>query len=210
MALPSILVFGSQTTWPTSEYLFQLRAALLLEPRLKDFASAIRDLPQLWQDLVEYDPRLKAVPGQNCLAELVGWVNHGNFMPTSASTPNVLTMPFTVVIHMVQYFCYLQSVQSTQAEILDHIQTGGAQGFCTGILSAVAVACSETEEDVNKLAVVALKLALCIGAYVDLDGAFAKRPMEATSLAVRWRSEAGHDRILDVLNNYADVSLNGC
>lgn len=206
MSLPSLVAFGSQTLWPSSEYLQQLRAALLLEPRLRQFLVALKDLPTLWQDLVAHDPRLSAVPGQSALEDLTEWVNHGDFRATSGTPPNVLTMPFTVIIHIIQYIHYLDGVQSTHAEILHHAKTGGVQGFCTGLLTAMAIACSKNEEDINTLGVTAVKLALCIGAYVDLDGAFASEINETTSIAVRWRSEAGHDRILETLRSYPGVS----
>ena len=205
--LPSIIAFGSQTTWPSSEYLFQLRAALLLEPRLKTFLLATKELPRLWQDLIAHDPRLTAVPGQAWLDDLVEWVNHGDLQTKSGSPPNVLTMPFTIIIHIIQYFHYLDSVQTSHAEVLKNVETGGVQGFCTGILTAIAVACSKNEEDINAFGVVALKLALCIGAYVDLDGNFANEVNATTSIAVRWRSEAGHDSILETLKGYPEVSM---
>jgi Starter unit:ACP transacylase in aflatoxin biosynthesis len=207
MALPSIIAFGSQTTWPSSECLYQLRAALLLQPRLRTFLAAIKELPKLWQDLIVQDPRLTTVPGQACLEDLVEWVNHGEFQSTSGLPASVLTMPFTIIIHITQYFHYLDGLQSNHAEVLKNVEMGGVQGFCTGMLTAIAVACAKHEEDVNILGVVALKLALCIGAYVDLDGAFAREANETTSVAVRWRSEAGHDKVLETLKSYPEVSL---
>lgn len=206
-AFPSVIAFGSQTTWPSSEYLFQLRAALLLEPRLRTFLIAIKELPRLWQDLIAHDPRLTAVPGQAWLDDLVEWVNHGELQSTSGFPPNVLTMPFTIIIHITQYFHYLDGLQANHAEVLENVKTGGIQGFCTGILSAISVACSTDEEHINVLGIVALKLALCIGAYVDLDGAFATEVNETTSVAVRWRSEAGHDSVLETLKSYPEVSM---
>lgn len=207
LSLPSVVAFGSQTTWPSSDYLFQLRAALLLEPRLRKFLVAIKELPKLWQDLIAHDPKLSAVPGQACLEDFVEWVNHGQFQSTSGTPPNVLTMPFTIIIHIIQYIHYLDGAQTSHAEVLQHVKTGGLQGFCTGLLTASAIACSKNEEDVNTFGVAAVKLALCIGAYVDLDGAFAVKTNETTSVAVRWRSEAGHDRILETLKSYPGVSL---
>ena len=204
---PSMIAFGSQITWPSTEYLFQLRAALLLEPRLKTFLVAIKELPRVWQDLTAHDPRLTAVPGQAWLDDLVEWVNHGEVLSTSGLPPNVLTMPFTIIIHIIQYFHYIEGLQINHAEVLKNVKTAGIQGFCTGILTAIAVACSEDEEDINVFCVVALKLALCIGAYVDLDGAFANEVNETTSVAVRWRSEGGHDSILETLKSYPEVSM---
>ena len=204
---PSIIAFGSQTPWPSSGYLVNLRAALLLEPRLKPFLIAIKGLPTLWRDLIAHDPKLTAVPGQAWLDHLVEWVNHGESQSISGSPPNVLTMPFTIIIHIIQYSHYVHGLQTNHAEVLKNVETGGIQGFCTGLLTAIAVACSKDEEAIDVFSVVALKLALCIGAYVDLDGAFANEVNETTSVAVRWRSEAGHDSILDTLKSYPEVSM---
>ena len=206
-ALPSLIAFGSQTIWPTSEYLFQLRAAIILEPRLRTFLTAIKELPRLWQELVLHDPRLNAVPGQACMKDLVEWVNHGDFQSVTGVPPNVLTTPFTIIIHIIQYFHFLDSLQCDHATVLESLKHGGAQGFCTGMLSAIAIACSENEDEVNDLAVVALKLALCIGAYVDLDGAYADETNETTSIAVRWRSGGGHDKVMEILKRYPEVNI---
>jgi len=209
MALPSLLVFGPQTTWPTSTYLSQLRAILLLDARLDTFLAAIKALPSLWQDLVEHDPCLATVPGLNSVQDLLDWLKHGE-MPTRADVPpNVLTMPLTIIIHVVQFLHYIHSEaeKSSYGQILENVKAGGVQGFCTGLLTAIAVACSKDEESVNELGAVALRLALCIGAYVDLDGAFADQPLETSSIAVRWKSEKGREMISETLKDYPNVSV---
>ncbi len=204
MVQPSLVVFGPQTTWPTAEYLFQLRAVLLLDPRLHSFLSAVKELLKFWQDLVEYDPRLSVVSGRKCLDDLREWIDHGEFLPMSGVPPNVLTMPFTVIVHLVQYFHYMDPDVS-QAQLLEGLKVGGVQGFCTGMLTALAVACSKTEEEVNTYGAVALRLALCIGAYVDLDGLSSDGALDSASLAVRWRSAAGHEEVMEILKHYPDV-----
>ena len=206
MIPPSILAFGSQTTWPSSTYLSYLRNRLILEPRLRSFLAAIKELPVLWRELTDHDPDLAAVSGQASLDDLVEWLNRGEFKSTKGTPPNVLTTPFTVILHITQYFHYLGLLQSHHPEVLKNLKAGGVQGFCTGMLSAIAVACSENEEDVNRLGAVALRLALCIGAYVDLDAVSASAKNETASIAVRWRSGDGHDIVLETLKHYPDVS----
>ena len=206
MIPPSILAFGSQTTWPSSTYLSYLRNRLILEPRLRSFLAAIKELPVLWRELTDHDPDLAAVSGQASLDDLVEWLNRGKFKSTKGTPPNVLTTPFTVILHVTQYFHYLGLLQSHHPEVLKNLKAGGVQGFCTGMLSAIAVACSENEEDVNRLGAVALRLALCIGAYVDLDAVSASAKNETASIAVRWRSGDGHDIVLETLKHYPDVS----
>lgn len=45
------------------------------------------------------------------------------------------------------------------ANIIENVKYAGIQGFCIGFLSATALACSKSEEDVGILGAVALRLA---------------------------------------------------
>ena len=206
---PYLLVFGSQTTWPSKEYLNQLRTFLLVDPRLSPFLSAIRQLPALWQTLVEFDARLERVPGLRSLDALQRWIEKGETFAAVVESLNVLTTPFTIVVHLIQYLHYLSSndAETTHETLLESTQFGGIQGCCTGLLSAIAVACSKCEEDVVKHATTALRLAMCIGAYVDLDGAFASPPNETACLVVRWKWETGRSVLLETLRSYGEVSI---
>ena len=209
MPLPSMYVFGPQVTKPSSEYLFQLRATLLLEPRLQTLLGTIRELPDLWQTLLYHDPRLRVLNGERSLATLQTWLNHGGFSTDDESVPNVLSMPLTVIIQLVQYTHFLANNPwgATHEDLKTAIKKGGIQGFCLGLLTAVAVAASTDETDLANIGSVALRLALCIGAYVDLDGAINR---ETSSLAVRWSSISGHNHVLDILKDYEDVGFLLC
>lgn len=208
MACPSLVVFGSQTTWPSPEYLSQLRATLLLEPSLHPFLTAIKDLHSTWQKLVQWDPRLKAVPGKESLANISHWLDHGDFPATSRAFPNVLSTPLTTIIQIVQYLRYVEENKAiSHAQILESASKAGVQGFCTGFLTALAVALSKDETDVTRIGGIALRLAVAIGAYVDLDGAYANPPNETCCFAIRWRAEIGKDRVLEILKAYPDVCI---
>lgn len=208
-SLPSIVVFGSQTTWPSSLQLVQLRAVLLRDPHLLTFLTAIRGLPALWETLVGYDARLKQVPGLKSLNAIQRWVEDGILVSSRIIPPNVLSTPLTTIIHIAQYFHYLKSNDcgATHSLILENAQLGGVQGLCTGILSAIAVACSESEDAIGKHASVALRLAVCIGAYVDLEGAFGNPPNEMLCCIVRQKPELNKDNLLEILQSYPDVCM---
>ena len=208
MALPSLVVFGPQTIWPSDQYLYHLRAVLLLNPRLRPFILAIRELPSLWESLTVFDARLVAVPGLRLITDLHRWLDYGTISQPSEEFPNALLTPFTVIIHITQYFQYLDSTDGglTHSDIFKRIDFGGFQGFCTGILAAIAASCSKNDEDLSTLGVVALRLALCIGAYMDLDLAYADQSTKYRSLAVRWKLDAGSDTITDILGHYPEVS----
>lgn len=209
MNLPSLIVLGSQTEWPSTQFLVQLRALLLSDSRLGTFLTAINELPHLWERLVESSPSLKQVPGLEAVNNFLQWIDHGQFSQMSDLPPNVLLTPLTIIIHIVHYFDFLKADGSitTHANIINSVKDAGIQGYCTGFLSAVALACSKNEEDISTLGAVALRLAFCIGAFVDLDGAFADPPNETHLIAVRWRSDDSKDTVLNILRDFPNVRI---
>ena len=206
MPLPSLIVFGPQTRWPNSEYLSQLRRVLLLEPRLGTIVEAIENLTDLWMMLEEKDKRLNQVQGLKSIAILRRWLNGEDLPLARGEQPNTLTLPMTVIVHLVQYLYYFDNDVDypSQPKILENVEQGGIQGFCAGFLAAVAVSCSQNEEEVTNFGAVALRQALCIGAYVDLDSAL---NLDTICLAVRWRSNTGHDRVREIIRSYPDAYI---
>jgi len=206
MPLPSLLVFGPQTIWPNSEYLSQLREVLLLEPRLGTFVEAIKNLTDLWMVLVEKDKQLSQLQGLKSIGVLRRWLNGEDLSLARGEQPNTLTLPMTVIVHLVQYFYYFDNDVNypSQPKVLQNVEQGGIQGFCAGFLTAIAVACSQNEEEVTNFGAVALRQALCIGAYVDLDSAL---NLDTICLAVRWRSNTGYDRVREIIKAYLDTYI---
>jgi hypothetical protein len=203
MSSPLLFAFGSQTSWPTTQYLTQLRELLRSSPRLRSFVTAITNLPELWNDLVAHDPRLQRVSGGDAIHQLVAWLSDGNFRGNHTPPPNVLSMPFTVIVHIVQWFHYLENNPKHLGldQLLEGAQAGGIQGFCLGLLSAVAVASAQKEEDIVTYGAVALRLATCVGAYIDLD----RLECDTTVLAVRWNSADSHNRLVSVIREFSNV-----
>lgn len=206
---PSLLVFGSQFTRPSKQYLAHLRALLLIDPRLSPLLAAIEELSALRQKLAKFDERLEEVLGRGETDPIQQWIKGEDLRLTSDRSSNVLITPLTVLVHMVQYLQYLKSNEATTTHqnLMTNVQIGGAQGCGAGILSAIAVACSESEKDVVKFATTILRLAMCIGAFVDLDGLSADSQAEWKCLAVRWTSEAGGAVLRKILSVYDEVSI---
>jgi hypothetical protein len=80
----------------------------------------------------------------------------------------ILALPILTIIQIVQYFQYLDLRAITHAQFLDEIHLAGAQGFCGGLLPALAIATSKNEEEVAQNAAKSLRIALGIGAYGEL------------------------------------------
>jgi hypothetical protein len=209
---PTLLIFGPQAALPDQESLSRLRLVLLSEPRLSPFLVAIRGLPQLWRSLVKAFPRFEAAPGLQVLEDLESWIiNEHDFPQTIYPLPNVLLSPLTIIMQVAHYANYLrvmraQDVRATHQALLKDLKIGGAQGLCIGVLSAIALACSADEEDLGTWGAVSLRLAVCVGAVVDLEGAFASPSNEAFCFTVRYDTNQ-KDLVQNILEQFPEVSL---
>lgn len=209
---PSLVVFGPQETeWPSDQDFRDLRAALLVEPNLQSFREAILALPSVWAAVEASDQKLRRVPGLDFIRSLVRWVEHGEAPRPTDTLANVFFTPLTIIIHIVRYISHISRphVDTTHSSLLASSKHGGGiQGFCTGLLSAIAVACSKDEGDVGNMGARALRLAVCVGAYIDLDGAFAEPPQTMACLAVRWCTGASSVEEMQRLchDHYSGVS----
>ncbi|EKG19938.1 Beta-ketoacyl synthase [Macrophomina phaseolina MS6] len=206
VAPPSMLFFGPQAPWPAQEVMLQLREILLRDPRLRSLLCSIKELSDLWHIMAQRDPELRVVRGAEALKELDDWINHGQARSPSGASPNISCMPLTVIVQLLQYFHFIEHNDQglPHTEVIKAVSVGGVQGFCIGLLSAVVVAASRTEEDVSVLGGVAVRLAMCVGAYVDLDAA---RGCSTSSLAVRWGSSEGHSQVTEVLKGHPDAYI---
>ena len=200
-----LIVFGPQTLCPSKTFLAEIRKYLLLEPRLGNFLDALKNLPNLWDRLVRHDQALQLVPGRQTLERLADWIQHGELPDGSIVDSNLFGMPLTIIVQIVQYFHYLDGNVS-HAELLEELSAAGIQGFCLGLLSAVAVGCAKKEAEVRTQAGVALRLAACIGAYIDLHRIYAPDSFDTISLALRWKSSTSHSVLLDTLHSYPEVT----
>lgn len=205
---PKLIIFGPQRKLPHPEELSRLRLVIVSEPKL---VAAIRDLPGLWLALVRQLPELQRVPGPRVFQELKAWINHGHRLSPSQPCTNVLLTPLSVIADIANYLYSLRvsitDQNNSHAAILESVHHyGGFQGLCTGLLAAIAVACSKQEDDIGNFGAVAFRLAVCVGAIVDLEGAFCVPPDEACCLSVR--SRVGEEpKMLKILLDFPEVSL---
>jgi hypothetical protein len=209
--IPSLLVFGPQTELPSQDSLAEMRQELISNPQLSNLYDAVKYLPRFWQTLTSFDPSLSQVPGAKYLGNFQQWVADGGAFPHhQGDLPNVYIFPIMIILHITQYVRYLNQLGEKNAHrlVLEGVKSGGIQGFCVGFLSAIAVSCSESEGDIAALAAVSLRLAVCIGAYVDQDGRYAEKPNETACVAIRWRKEDFNEKeVVDLIRNYSSVSL---
>ena len=210
MTLPSLIAFGALAPWPVSDRLDQLQNALQHQKCLSPIVKAFRELPKLWKALSDRDPNLNSIAGEAAAAHLAQWISGTGFAEIAENKGNITRMPLTTMAQIADYISYLRQC----GEPIGHESVrksvaagGGIQGFCIGLLSALAVASGKTEDDVGRIAADSVRLAFCIGAYVDLDRHRNGGDSKALTLAVRWKSPTLLEDIQRLFSRYPDVSV---
>ncbi|KAL3476509.1 hypothetical protein BJX99DRAFT_258441 [Aspergillus californicus] len=221
--LPSAVVCGPQTTPPPQQCLEHLRSRLLNDPELKLLLEATLELPSLLSRLQGNDEnlhQLSALP----LSHFRNWAldtGHVVAFDVPETLPNILLSPLTVLIHIVQYIEYLDSLASDNEDVHNRVRAAGItghsgfQGLCTGSLSATALACSPTRAEIGQNAARALNLAVCIGAYADIAQNGSRDSDSSVGCAVaRWRVNSNRAELEEVLSRfpeaYVSVDLDEC
>nr|WBO01262.1 putative type I non-reducing polyketide synthase [Cladonia rangiferina] len=205
MALPSLIAFGALAPWPAPDRLHQLRNALQHQKSLNPIMKAIQELPLLWKALSKQDPSLHSIAGEAAADQLAQWMTGAGTTQIVDDKGNVTRMPLTTVAQITQYISYLRQYdEPLRHESLTKSAAvgGGIQGFCIGLLSALAVASGKTEDDVGNFAAISVRLAFCIGAYVDLDQHRNSGDSKASTLAVRWKAPTTLEDIQRLLSKH--------
>ena len=201
--LPSLIVFGSLNTWPSPGELQELRRSSFQLDHLSHIREAICRLPELWDTLLANDAALDTVQGAAAAEQLATWVSSGGALDCGTIQNNILSLPLTILSQLCDYMTYLQQTGFSHSTILDQVvKAGGVQGFCAGLLSALAVAGSRDEESVGLHGALSVRLAFAIGAYVDLDSL---RNGQTSCLALRWKSPNSLASVQEVLEKHNSV-----
>lgn len=211
---PSLVVFGPQARL-SSDDLATLQSHLTFNTRLSKLSDSIRSLSDFWPKLVCFDPELAKVPGESALHCLEEWLTPGYSDAGSildyTEFPAILSCPLNFLLQIVQYHGILVQYGNegnAQQAMLQKLRHGGVQGFCLGLLCAITVAVSGSDEELIDTAIRVLRLAICIGAYVDKD-AINQTRQRATCISVRgpgvWTPAENRKLVAKVLEDFPDV-----
>jgi hypothetical protein len=198
----TLLLFGPQMTRLAGPQLTDLRTTILGDPELDFLIKIIQDLPSQWATTVQTAcpslgaRDLEASHTQQRLQQLVDFFDTGE-VPPSEPPSNVVLAPLTVVAQVAEY--------------LRLARRGHVQGFCIGFLSATAVASSRNRDELVRLTGVAIRLAACVGAVIDLDEREQLRRPGSLGLnsahSVRWTSSAEKQHLKESLALFPEVSV---
>ncbi|KAI1386651.1 putative polyketide synthase [Hypoxylon trugodes] len=166
----SAVVFCPQNKPPKADYMAVIRRYIRSNPLLEPFGQAILNLPDTWNIFVKANAGIAALrDGPQYVRQMRDWFGDDD-VPLSIPEimSGILALPLLTIIQIVQYFQYLQFRDISHIQFLEEIRIGGAQGFCGGLLPALAIAASGDELEVVQNACKSLRIALGIGAYGEL------------------------------------------
>jgi hypothetical protein len=206
----TVLLFGPQALSFSNDCFQRLRTAINNNPDNAWVRKIVDELPECTERTCEQFPKLRSTPVVTLQKSLKEWLNSDtNSAPVGfEKSPNSLLTPLVVLDQLTQYAQYVQ---------LAHVEIGlgsdiyGPQprcieslGFCTGLLSALAVSCSSTRTDFQRYAAVAVRLAALIGALVDAEDAVGKYGVSKT-ISTASRSPAQEMELHTILRDFPEV-----
>ncbi|KAL5341117.1 hypothetical protein BJX70DRAFT_406414 [Aspergillus crustosus] len=203
-----LLLFGPQQSTIRAEGLTKLATDISNSPDLHFLRKALNELESIWADIVDTCPDLARIPGLESLTQLrlffSGRSDAVDLIETPARsiTLNVITV-LSQVVDLWQHATTdikLPSIPSGEdGRSLGRVKD--VQGFCIGFLTAATVAASETQQTLERNIAVALCLAVCVGALIELDTVVAS---PAVSVSVGWKSDTQHEELQRIIDEAED------
>ena len=203
----SVAVFCPQSKAPGESYLNQLYTFLRQCKYLQSFGQNIAKLKDVWTILANERQDIADLgQGPRYMQSLSEWITTGKSSQIANCMSGILSLPLLVVIQTCQYFQYLELHGMSHAQFIAQLREGGGmQGYCGGLLPAIAIACSKNETEVAENAAIAARIALAIGAYGELGDD--ESVPGATTIVVRTKRVGQGD---ELVKRFPGVSsLNG-
>ncbi|KAJ8066571.1 hypothetical protein OCU04_005623 [Sclerotinia nivalis] len=213
MAISTTTLFlcGPQARLPASQELDQLRKVLLSHETLcESLNSTLKDLPKLFGQLTASDTSLKQVPAAESIESLSQWLKSGKLSVPADKLLNVAALPFAVLLQITLYVQHMDNTDagSDYSHTLRSLQKYGVQGFCTGFLTAAAIDLSGNEEQLAVNTATSLRLAMCIGAYIDQNVMSVESLSPVCALSVRWKQDQFSKAQLEgILSGYSHAYI---
>ena len=205
--ITSVAVFCPQSKAPGENYLNQLHSFLRQSKYLQPFVQNILDLKDVWTVLANERQDIADLgQGPRYIQNLSEWITTGQSSKISNCQSGILSLPLLVVIQICQYFQYLELHGMSHSQLMAQLQArGGIQGYCGGLLPAIAIACSQNEKEVAEKAAIAARIALAIGAYGELGDD--ESVPGATTIVVRTKRVGQGDELVEKFPGVSSSSL---
>ncbi len=204
----TVLLFGPQALSFQEDSFHQLKSIILEDAENHWILDAVSELPSYLKTFSEKFPKLQAISGVQLLDDLNNWFKTGKIPPASSHLPNIILSPLVVLTQLTQYSKYLKLAYPESGDGQDlyasHNQKTETLGFCTGLLSALAVSSAGNQAQFQQYGAIAVRLAALIGALVDAQDASGKY-RESTSIATVWNSRETKAEMTRILQQFPEV-----
>lgn len=127
-------------------------------------------LRETWDIVASHRSEIAALSeGPSYTKAFSDWIKTGESSTLREAKSGIVAMQSLTIIQVVQYFQYLELNGISHAEFIEALKkAGGIQGYCAGLLPALAIGCARDESEVVQNTKAALRVALAIGAYQQL------------------------------------------
>lgn len=209
----NVLLFGSQALSFDEQAAHHLHTQIQCNTKHGWLQNAIRELPELWKAFTTTHSLPGCSATSQIFADLEMWLETGRFMTATFPLPNTLLIPFAVVSQLVEFGGWIES--QLQQPAPHGISIGPSRsyaetfGLCTGLLAAVAVSCSRSDQEIEQYGAVAIRLAMLIGAIADAQGTADMSEAPSRSFSVAWTCTQSSTSLEKVLSDFPEVSLPG-
>ena len=207
---PLLLLCGPQTELPNIEITSRLHQVLVVRGMAGELQHAVENFSTIFRKLISEETKLKGASIPDELGCLYKWLERGDpGMPVSA-LPATVTLPLTIILQVAQFIERFDEIPEDELvrPWWNATQPHGVQGFCAGFLTAAAIAFSNSYQDLVKMTTISVRLAMCIGIYIEADRLDTQLSSQACAISIRWRKEdLAINDITEILNKYESVSV---
>lgn len=206
----TVLLYGPQALSFDQDAFLALKSILLGTEEHRWILDTLAEFPQCLEIVCKKFPKLITGRTHKLIEDLNDWLRRDNTSISSRDfiLTNTLLNPLVIISQLTQYTTYLK-LSNPNSEKGQDIYAYSKQnketlGFCTGLLSALAVSSSKNKEQFQKYGAVALRIGMLIGMVVDAQE-LSPVTGESKSLAVAWTSSKGGEEAIRILNKFPEV-----
>lgn len=206
----ALLLCGPQSSLPSTGIMRCLHQVITSRGLTHKLLSTITEFEPAFQRFVGNDPQLANISGVTSLGALKHWLESGQLPVPAEELPNHVSLPLTILLQISLYL-YNESIQysATSSDYRGnhhHAGTQGVLGFCIGFLTAAAIAFSANDDELAHVTSTSLRLAICIGAYIDANAVYANPPNPVQAVSVRWKQgPLSLDKLTEMLADFPQV-----
>ncbi|KAI1427790.1 putative polyketide synthase [Xylaria sp. FL1777] len=197
-----VLVFGPLSLSCNAEQVSRVRRAVVGNTHNVWILKLVAQLPQIWATISTALPTLQDDSGCRQVLDMAEAFRLGRPLETPYPLPNKVLIPLVVIFHLTQYTEFLGRAGVNINETWK--SPGEAVGFCTGLLSAFAVATSANKTDLERHGAAAIRLGLLVGMVVDAREALSDLDV-SKSLRAGWSSTQTKDEMMSIIKEFPDT-----